>query len=126
MMARRFAERNEPLDALIASPANRTRTTAHAFAQAMGDLPVEQVHDLYGADVNTLMSVLNALPDKLCSVMLVGHNPGVSELAELVAPGGPGHFSPCTTACIRLHVEHWADVRAATGTLVWWDSPTGH
>ncbi|MBS1944663.1 MAG: histidine phosphatase family protein [Bacteroidetes bacterium] len=126
MMARRFAERNVPLDAMITSPANRTRTTAHAFAQVMGNIPVEQVRDLYGADVNTLMSVLNALPDKLGSVMLVGHNPGVSELAEHLAAGGPGHFPPCTTACILLHVEHWADVRAGSGTLAWWDSPKGH
>jgi phosphohistidine phosphatase len=71
---------------LLASPARRTRQTAQILAGEF-QLPVEAVRyldSLYNASALTLESELRkaATPHEL--VVLVAHNPGVSNLARIL------------------------------------------
>lgn len=122
-MARRFAERNEPIDLLLSSPAKRAITTAIAFAGALGGVHVEEDQQLYLADRRTLIHIVNALPVTAQRVMLFGHNPGLSELVDVLTSNGIGELPTCTTVRIDLLVEDWAHVASGTGTLAWWETP---
>jgi len=122
-MAERFAERKEPVDAIVSSTAKRALTTARFFSAALGNMPVHETRNIYHADLYALEAILRALPDAHNRVMIFGHNPGFSELVEHLATGCPGHLSPCTTVCIDLRVEHWAEVAQRTGRVAWVDAP---
>lgn len=123
MMARRFADRNEPVDLLISSPAKRAITTAHAFASALGGVPVQEDHALYLADAFTLISIIKALPDHAGSAMLFGHNPGLGELAAQLAATRVSDLPTCAIVRIDLPARKWKMAAANSGALAWWDTP---
>lgn len=69
-------------DLIVVSPALRTRQTVDLLAQTWSTTPEIIVDDrVYEAHWTTLAAVIATLPEQVRSVLLVGHNPGVSELA---------------------------------------------
>ena len=123
MMAERLDGRLEPVDLLMSSPAKRALTTANFFAAALENAPVHEIPELYLADRRSLLYIIGKLPDGVRQAMLFGHNPGVSELVELLTGNGIGDMPTCATVRIDLHVATWQEVVAGTGTLKWWDTP---
>ena len=70
-------------DWLWASAAARTSTTAQALA-ATCNCPLQLEDDLYLAGPESILSVLQSTPEDFYDIILVGHNPGISELAGLL------------------------------------------
>jgi phosphohistidine phosphatase len=128
LMAERFAARNEPVDLLVSSTALRASTTARAFAKALGfdDGKITGTEDIYLADTNVLLRVVNALPDNDRRIMLFGHNPGFSALAEALVDEGLGELPTCATVRIDFDLVSWDKVSRGAGKLVWIDFPSKH
>lgn len=75
---------------VLCSPAKRTRQTLTRISSALGegtDVRIEP--DLYGASAGELLSIVNAIPGEPGSVMLIGHNPGIKDLAIQLARPAP-------------------------------------
>ncbi|MEU3610014.1 histidine phosphatase family protein [Streptomyces sp. NPDC035033] len=77
-------------DFVLCSPSRRTRETWLLAALALDD-PPPVVHDerLYNAPPDRLLSVLAERAPGLRAVALVGHNPGIHELAVGLCGSGP-------------------------------------
>ena len=74
---------------VLCSSARRTRETLEGIAPALGEAtPVEIEDDLYAASERRLLERLRAVEDDVESLMLLGHNPGVEQLALSLAGGG--------------------------------------
>jgi phosphohistidine phosphatase len=74
---------------VLCSPALRTRQTLEAVAPSLGkSCTVEVVPQLYGASARELLEQLQALPERVESMMLIGHNPGLHELGLVLASQG--------------------------------------
>ena len=72
------------------SSAVRATETLDPIREAVGNSAEIRVEDaLYGAAASDLMDWLRKLPDELSSVMIVGHNPTVEDLATQLAGRGP-------------------------------------
>lgn len=127
-MAARFAERGEPVDLIVSSTADRARTTARFFADALRIAPERFVLEqgIYEASCGRLMSVVNALPPDARRVMLFGHNPGFSELAHYLDHHWTDAMSTCCIVRIDLLQDDWSLVSRDTGTLVWTERPGDH
>lgn len=67
---------------VLCSSARRTRETVELVRPA-GELRVED--ELYAASADRLLRRLQALPDDVETVLLVGHNPAIEELAAGLA-----------------------------------------
>lgn len=116
---------------VLTSSAVRTRQTADLVLEAMGgDLPLESLHSLYGANPDTVLGYVGELDDDITSAMVVGHNPTAYELAfELLAASwdADGHeagdrsilrdhgFPTCSLAVIGLPARSWSEVGDAGG-----------
>jgi phosphohistidine phosphatase len=85
--------RNRVQPALVlCSPAVRTRETLSLVGAAFDPPPpIEFESGLYVADADRLLARLREVPEETHSVMIVGHNPGLHELALALADtsGGP-------------------------------------
>ncbi len=82
-------------DLVLVSSARRTMQTMHLLEPWEQAPLVEVIDVLYLADLAALLGVLHAVPDTLRSVMLIGHNPGLHELAlHLVGKSGTTHANP--------------------------------
>ena len=107
-MGRRLKQQGVSPDLMITSTAERARTTAHLLAGELGVRP-EQIREdrrIYASSVGELLRVIEELDDAAGCVMLVGHNPEMSELAR--------HFSAqmaemptAAVARIDFDVESW-------------------
>ncbi len=72
-------------DVVLVSTARRTRETLAAL-EPWDETPlVEELRSLYLATTPQLLAALNAVPETARSVLLVGHNPGLHDLALLLA-----------------------------------------
>jgi phosphohistidine phosphatase len=95
------------LDRIIASAAVRARTTAELVARELSSPVKVQVEDaLYEAGPSQYLRVLSSLPASLQCVLLVGHNPSLSELARNLL-GRAVALAPADYVTISRDVDEW-------------------
>jgi phosphohistidine phosphatase len=75
-------------DLVLCSSALRTRETLDRMSKALGDAEVVVDDDLYGADDDVLLERLRGVPDRFETVAMIGHNPGIHDLAIALAGSG--------------------------------------
>ena len=123
-------------DSVLVSPATRAHQTWEIVREAMKDRApkpqVELVPELYGADPSQLLQIIRAAsasdPQRL---MVVGHNPGMHELALALSGSGDAagrkaladNLPTSGLAVFDFSVDDWADVAFRHGRLVMFVSP---
>ena len=120
-MGRTLRERELVPDLVISSTATRAMDTASAVAKQSGYKGKRiKIESLYAAEPTTYLAVLRELADNYQRVLIVGHNPGIEELIEMLT--GEIHIIPtCTLAQIEFDIEKWSAVlrrRTDLGRLV--------
>jgi phosphohistidine phosphatase len=102
---------------VISSPAARARETTKLVLESAG-LKLEPRFDerIYEADVRTLLEVVESIPDKTTTAMLVGHNPGFENLLSYLT-GDDRHMPTAALAKIEFEVESWSAVYEGSGRL---------
>ena len=86
----RWARRHDVRPQLVVcSSAVRARQTLERVLPGLGEPAVWIEVTLYAAAADTLLARVRALPEEVDEAMLVGHNPGLMELALLLAAPGP-------------------------------------
>jgi phosphohistidine phosphatase len=92
LMGRVLAEAGLTPDLALVSSAKRTRQTWTEAAHAFGDAPARFEKALFHASAAGLRQAVEAAADEASTLMLVGHNPAVHQLAiELLVEGAAGH-----------------------------------
>jgi phosphohistidine phosphatase len=75
-------------DVVLVSPARRTLETLAAL-DPWDDTPlVEPMERLYLASTGQLLAILHGVSETVRSLMIIGHNPGMHELAVTLAASG--------------------------------------
>jgi phosphohistidine phosphatase len=126
-MGQALAKRHLALDLLVSSPAVRALTTAVLVARELS-YPHDKIQvepSIYQADLDTLLSVIRALPDAAGSVLLTGHNPTITDTANYLLPNNSlTHEMPTAAVlCIRFQTDHWAEAGPATAEFYFYDYP---
>ena len=110
MMGRRLAERGFDAGLIMTSPAARAVATAEAIAEEI-EYPLTEIianERLYGADQFELLEVIRGIDDSLDEVVLVGHNPGLTDLVDYLSAHPIGNVPTCGIVELVLDVESWA------------------
>ena len=66
---------------VLCSSATRAVQTWEAIRAAAPEAELEVTDGIYGADTDTLMRLLNGVPEAVSSVLLIGHSPAIEQLA---------------------------------------------
>jgi phosphohistidine phosphatase len=114
-MGNRLAKRDVNPDLILSSPTRRALTTAEIIAKKLDYRHKDIVVDdrLYAGAVDDLLNVIHKLGDKLERVMLVGHNPTLTELAHRLSREIT-HLPTCAVAEFKFDATSWADVGKVT------------
>ena len=88
-LARHLREQGVEPQLVLCSPALRARQTLQLIEPALGARSVEVEPELYAATAGTLLEHLRGIRRGVTSVMLIGHNPGLQDLAVLLAGNSP-------------------------------------
>lgn len=112
------------LDAAVCSPATRTRQTWALLASELDGAPDPVFDDrVYAASEETLLAVVRGIAADVGSVLLLGHNPGVSDLV-LTLTGEQLEMKTSAIAVLGL-TGPWADAAPGRATLVDQSTPRG-
>jgi phosphohistidine phosphatase len=106
---------------VLCSPSLRTRHTLEAVGASLGKrCAVEVVPQLYSASEQGLLEQLQALPESVSSVMLIGHNPGLHKLALVLAsrPQLEEKFPTGALATLVVRSEGWTALGPGEAELV--------
>ena len=119
LVGRFMRERKVRPDLVLCSPAERARQTAALVLEAAGlSAPVRFDERIYEATAARLVGVVSQAEEGAGEILLVGHNPGMEELLELLT--GEARRMP-TAALARIHfdIDEWAKLRERAGRLEW-------
>ncbi|RZK22387.1 MAG: histidine phosphatase family protein [Hymenobacter sp.] len=125
-MGQALAARHLTLDLIVSSPAVRALSTAVLVARELkyphDSIKVEP--DIYEAEVATLLAVINELPDAANSVLLTGHNPTITDVANHLSPSPlSGEMPTAGVLCLHFQTERWAEVQRANAEFYFFDYP---
>jgi phosphohistidine phosphatase len=116
LMARRLLELKLVPELMLASPARRAQQTAEALARGLALTPrrVQREERLYLAGAADLLGLIRNTGPRVAHLMLVAHNPGLSQLVEELLPEGQAQSLASAAFCsMEFGCEHWADLSAA-------------
>ena len=122
-MAEHLRERNIHPDLVICSPARRTRETLERIETVLGRDAVQVEPRLYESGAEGLLDVLRELPDRVESVLLIGHNPSLQELALALARRSPeverveAKLPTGALVTLAVPVAHWRELERGGATL---------
>ncbi|MEU4621092.1 histidine phosphatase family protein [Actinoplanes sp. NPDC023801] len=121
-------ERLHP-DLVICSPAKRTRQTwqnaAIALAQGRSGQPMPEVHypdSLYLGRSGEVFDLLHTVPDSVRTVLIIGHNPTMSEVSALLLPDDQytGTVVEMKTSGLAVHTgaKPWSEAQPGAMRLI--------
>jgi phosphohistidine phosphatase len=129
-MGRHMAKNGIRPGLVLCSPARRTRETWALVAAELPEALTLQVEDgLYDfGNGEKLMSLVKSRADRSGSILLVGHNPSLEELAKRLLKSGTGKalrdqtrlgekFPTGALATLNINAGSWADLCEASATL---------
>jgi phosphohistidine phosphatase len=129
VMAKHLGRKGISPELVLCSPSTRTRQTMKRLAPGLGtnaDVQIEP--ELYAAAARDLLDVLQRVPDEVKSVMLIGHNPGIQDLAMSLASAGSeiprlrSKFPTAALATLELNGT-WRELVPGSAELVSFVTP---
>src|SRR4029079_6642915 len=104
------------IDLAVVSPANRARTTWDLVSAELPVPPPTRIDErVYGASDDELLDVVRELPDHVATAVLVGHNPGLEELASLLT--GEWTSMPTSALAVITVQGSWSSAGQHPGEL---------
>jgi phosphohistidine phosphatase len=124
-MGRRLASRGERPDLIVTSPAKRAVSTMNRIAREIGFTESRILRDcrVYEAGAGELLGIIREIEDIHGYVVLCGHNPGLTELCNLVSNLTIDNLPTCGVVSIEFPVDSWSDVAAGSGVVRYFDFP---
>jgi phosphohistidine phosphatase len=125
-MGKRLQARGARPTLLLASHATRAQRTAKLVARALA-LPAEIVQteeSLYLAEPAAVLGVVSRQDDAHSCVIVIGHNPGLTDLANRLLPDLALDNLPTTgVVAIDLAIGSWSAAASAAARLAYYDYP---
>ncbi|HVU20912.1 MAG TPA: histidine phosphatase family protein [Rhizomicrobium sp.] len=117
-------------DAIFCSDSTRTRQTLEAMLPELQAKPeLKYLSELYLAEPELIFSLVRKVSDRLHSLMIIGHNPGLEQCALALAAVPlekklrkrydvmDEKFPTCSVAVIDFEIDRWRDVTPGRGEL---------
>lgn len=123
-MAQRLKKKAIFPDAIISSDAERAKATALITAENL-HFPKEKISwrpDLYHASARTILKEISQTEDQLDLLFLFGHNPGLTELVNLLGED-LDNLPTCGQFGFTFNTDHWADISAENAKMWFYDYP---
>ncbi|MDQ6898939.1 MAG: histidine phosphatase family protein [Candidatus Dormibacteraeota bacterium] len=123
-MAQRMHRANVSPALLLCSSARRARETLAPVEQALSPAKIKVEEGLYAADAAQLLERLHRIAPSVQSVMIIGHNPGIQELAVQLMGDQEARsrmaskFPAGSLATLSIRAPRWRELAAGGVELV--------
>jgi len=124
-MGQRLAEQGVEVELMISSPATRAMATAEAMAEEL-DYPWDGIvteERLYEADAEEILTVVEEQDDWIDRLMVIGHNPGLTALANILSRSDLENIPTCGVVELAYDVDKWVEIVEARPVRFAFDYP---
>lgn len=112
------------VDQIISSDAVRALQTAEYYRQCLRPAhDLISYHDLYLASLQAIVYLVQHITQGANTVMLVGHNPGMSEAVNYFCTEAVEDMPTCSVGIIQFDVTRWQDAEKSAGVLLGFECP---
>jgi len=112
-------------DLIISSPAKRAIATAKAVAKEL-DYPQNSIKKddrIYDNILNSVLRVIREVEGDISKLMIFGHNPTFTELAEYLAAVEINNIPTAGVVCIDFEIESWSELAQDKGRVKFFEYP---
>jgi phosphohistidine phosphatase len=113
---------------IISSPAKRALSTAKKIAKKLnydkGDIKTDL--KLYHAEDTELIRIIKKISDKYDFVAIVGHNPSITDVANILSDSQIVNVPTTGVVYIEFNLNSWEDIKIKSGRLITFDYPKKH
>lgn len=126
MMGREMERRGWAPEMAVVSPALRTRQTWDLVSAELSRMPdVTFDRTIYEAEAAAIAASIRLVPGRVSTLLVVGHNPGLADLAAMLASPASDPFLrahmaekfPTGALACFLHRGSWADLGTGSALL---------
>lgn len=119
-MGRTLKERLITFDLILASPAIRALTTVHAICREIEYNPdkIDFRPDLYLAPASDMMDLIQGIDDHCQNIAIVGHNPGLTTLANILGDRQIDNMPTCSIIRLETDILSWQELKRASATTI--------
>jgi phosphohistidine phosphatase len=112
-------ESNHSIDLIIASDSVRTNTTASLIAHIINYPPhqIKLMEKIYSGRFPDLLAIIQEIPDAVQHLLLVGHNPAISELNNYITGSLKPTMSTGELNLISMN-NRWDELTEGCGQVV--------
>ena len=125
-MANRLKNFGVKPDIIYSSPAKRAKSTAKIIAKVL-EYPkssIVYVDKLYEATIEDYISTIKSVPESFDEVFIIGHNPVITEVGELLSDTILTSMPTCSIVCLEFETEKFSQIEQ--GRVVFFDYPKKH
>ncbi len=125
IMGKRLLERGARPSLILSSTAKRARETAKLVAAEI-NYPREFIQSeaaLYLATPEKILSVIATQDDNFHDLLVIGHNPGMTELAAQLSGRPIGNLPTAGVVCVEFKLNDWSELGSKKGNLLYFDYP---
>jgi phosphohistidine phosphatase len=100
------------IDLMISSPAVRAYETAKIIAKGL-DYPVKKIRTdrkIYDGYYDRILDIIYGTSDDVNSLMIFGHNPTITNLANLFLHPGIDSMPTSCVVCLSFDADRWEDI----------------
>lgn len=123
MLFERLKKHHIKLDKIFASPAKRTQSTAEKLAKFydFSKDKISYVEAIYEFDAKGLFELILGLDSRLENILIVGHNPALLELGELLSTLCLSSFPTASLLCLEFELDDFSNLQIHSGKLVFFE-----
>lgn len=125
MMGERILEHGVRPSLIVSSPATRAWSTAKIIAEAI-NYPREFLHkekSLYLASLDRILDVVMAQDNGFNNLMIVGHNPGLTDFVNFLIPGLTNNLQTAGVVSVEIEQDDWSLYERPAAKLLVHDWP---
>lgn len=112
LMANELHKKNIKPDLIISSSSNRTKLTVEGIFKRL-NYSTEIIYndELYLANPKTILSLIQNVNDKYKSIFVVGHNPGITDFANLMSDADIENIPTLGIVALKCEVKKWKECK---------------
>lgn len=119
LMAKMLRKKGVRPEAIFSSTAVRAMTTATFFMNEF-DVAAEDFFlrdELYEVSAGEVVRFITRLSEKLNTVLLFGHNPAFTSVANMFSENYIANIPTCGIVCLTAEVQTWLDFEPANASV---------
>jgi len=112
-------------DIILSSPATRAAMTAKAVTEILR-VPDDGLmfnNEIYEASPSRLLDIIRLIDDSLHKVLLVGHNPGLTGLANILTDHHVDNIPTAGLFGLSINIPKWKNINEKAGKFLFFETP---